>query len=180
MMNESSLPSNIILRRGKNRHVTDRWCIRLVQACDGHLTLEEVAAKLHLNQQIVQKLAKRALHEHWLEPADIHNDIHKLSHTIPAAEFKRALYRELQTFLEKPNDIMTRALDMARIRHNALTLDNIHNLLLAIELCLPPEYSEKASKRLRPLEEKYQLLLQESEKLITPPPPSKQKERFKK
>lgn len=143
----------MVLRRGANRRVMDRWSLRLVQACDGHLTLEEVAQRLHWPLQTTRRFALRALNEHWLEPVSQKSHCSK---KVRLFEFRRDLNKILRALsVTESQDIIRRASAMVRFQDNWLTFDDINSYLLAVEVNLSSLQRDKVVKDLDLLRNKY-------------------------
>lgn len=149
----SELSPNLVLRRGPNPEITDRWCRKLVTVCDGEITIEQAFQILHLPFQTGQRLALRALGQRWLEPVegqtiqtsaplleDFHRDLRGVLFTVPGIAVEAVLQR---------------ASGMIRLDKDWLSPNDISSYLLAVELLLPDGQREQVLAALDRLKTRY-------------------------
>lgn len=149
----SQLSPHLVLQRGSNPEVTDRWCRKLVLVCDGEITIEQAFQLLHLPFQTGQRLALRALGQHWLEPVagqPLHTNAPLLE------DFRRDLRGVLGSVPGVDMEgIIERASGMIRLDTDWLSASDISSYLLAVELLLPDQHREQLLSALDRLKMRY-------------------------
>lgn len=124
----TSTLAHVVLRPRPGAGVTCYWCKKLLRACDGVRTVEQVAELLHLPLQVCLKLTRRAYQQGW---ADL--SMRELAPNEPAPLWDCLL----EALGPDGEGLLTRAAQMSRCEPRAIPLQQAANFLIGVELLLP-------------------------------------------
>ncbi len=145
---------DLVLQPVSDAEITCRWCKKLAAVCDGQITLGEALKRLHLPLSTGQRLARRSLHEHWLEPVG----------AIPGAQAAGIVLGQFRADLSSvlgqaggiaAGALMAQASGMIRLEKEWLSPEDITSYLLAVELLLPAEARDQLLPLLDALKLRY-------------------------
>lgn len=162
--------ADTILRGQADSEPTCVWCQRLIRVCDGTLTLADAAQRLHLPLKVCQKLAVRALAARWMElvvpgadsPSSLPAVTPLATPTLVApansigTEFWLDLQQSVSLVLGASGPrLIERAIRMTRLEASQLTVRQIGELLIALELAASDTERDLLASSLDDLRQRY-------------------------